>query len=301
MVVTSAIADVGNRLAIELKGIDCRSGSAVTRAETEAPRREDVVRALGAAAVQLRRALGEPAESLAQYDAPLDEATSASPEALELLFLGYRRALARDARGAISNWQRATQVDPSCALAHSALGTFYSNMGEDALAAASARAAFALRDRLTVPARLLVESSYHLGATGDLESACAILSRWVEAFPHDLIARVNFGGCLMTLGEKDRALGQYREAARLRPTPHSYEQWIVASLKAERPDEAAKTMAEALGRGFDTPSLRDLQVRLSSPTSASSTSIPRTRTPKLCAVPPSRCATCWRISASRAI
>src|SRR5262249_60080499 len=76
IVVTSAIADVGNRLAIELKGIDCRSGSAVTSAETEAPRREDVVRALGAAAVQLRRALGEPAESLAQYDAPLDKATS---------------------------------------------------------------------------------------------------------------------------------------------------------------------------------------------------------------------------------
>ncbi len=101
IVAAPAIAESGNRLALELKGIDCQSGSAVTRIEQEAASRDGVVAALGAAALQLRTELGEPASSIAQYDAPLERATSSSPDALELLRLGYRRQLAGDTPGAI--------------------------------------------------------------------------------------------------------------------------------------------------------------------------------------------------------
>jgi serine/threonine protein kinase/tetratricopeptide (TPR) repeat protein len=262
LVAAPAIAESGNRLALELKATDCQSGSTVSRIEEEAASRDDVVAALGVAAVQFRRELGEPSASVARYNAPIERATSSSPDALELLRLGYRRQLAGDTAGAIPFHKRASQADPDFAIAHTALGIAYNAVGETAAAAASARTAFALRDRMTAPTRFHAESTYHLLVTGDREQASAVLSKWVEAFPHDLIARNNLGRCLMDLGDLDRGLGQFREAARLMPAPFTYASWIYGAAIADRPDEAEKIMKEALERGFDSPVLRDLQVRL---------------------------------------
>jgi eukaryotic-like serine/threonine-protein kinase len=115
---------------------------------------------------------------------------------------------------------------------------------------------------LTAPARFQVESTYLRDVVGDLETECAVTSRWVSAFPHDVIARNNLGACLVKLGELDRSLGQFREAARLRPTPLSYGAWIQGCLLTDRFEEAQTTMDAALERGFDSTSLHDLQVRL---------------------------------------
>src|SRR6185503_10478121 len=68
-----------------------------SRIRNEAASREGVVAALGSAALQLRREIGEPESSLASYNAPLQSATSSSPDALELLTLGYRRQLGKRA------------------------------------------------------------------------------------------------------------------------------------------------------------------------------------------------------------
>ena len=61
VVVAPAIADAGNRLRLELKGVDCQSGSTISLIRQEAASRNDVVATLGSAALQLRRELGEPA------------------------------------------------------------------------------------------------------------------------------------------------------------------------------------------------------------------------------------------------
>ena len=72
IVVAPAIADAGNRLRLELKAIDCQSGSTVSRIRQrgrESRRRRR--RARQPPPLQLRRELGEPASSVARYDAPL--------------------------------------------------------------------------------------------------------------------------------------------------------------------------------------------------------------------------------------
>ena len=116
--------------------------------------------------------------------------------------------------------------------------------------------------KIVTRARFNAESTYHLQATGDLEAACAVLTQWVEAFPHDLIARNNFAGCLGGLGEPDRAFGESREAARLLPSPFTYWMWIGRSIHADRLAEAETALDDARGRGFDSPLLRDLQAYL---------------------------------------
>ena len=170
--------------------------------------------------------------------------------------------MAEGTQAAIPYYERAVQADSSLVLAHAALASAYANQGESTLAAAAGRRAFALRERLTAPARFNVESDYYGQVFGDWETACATRDRWVQAFPHDVIARNNFAYCLSLLGEPDRALGESREAARLLPASFTYRAWIHRSLLADRLDEAQATIDDALRRGFDSASLRDLRVQL---------------------------------------
>ena len=58
----------------------------------------------------MRKELGEPAPSVAKCNVPLPEAASRSPEALELLTLGYRRQLDESSQAAIPYYERAVLV-----------------------------------------------------------------------------------------------------------------------------------------------------------------------------------------------
>jgi len=117
MVVASSIADAGNGLRIELKGIDCQSGVTIARVRQNAASRNEVVHLLGIAAAQLRGKLGEPAASVAKFNKPLEQATSPSLEAVQLLTESYRHHLAGDFHGALQYYQRATDLDSDFALA----------------------------------------------------------------------------------------------------------------------------------------------------------------------------------------
>jgi eukaryotic-like serine/threonine-protein kinase len=253
MVVDSSIADAGNGLRVELKGIDCQSGVTVARIRQDAASRNEVVRILGVSAAQLRGKLGEPAASVAKFNKPLEQATTPSLEALQLLTEGYRRHLAGDFRGALPYYQRATELDSDFALAYAALGSVYGGRTEFALAATAETKAYKLRTRLTERTRLQVEDLYYEVVTGEQERACAVLSQWVQTFPDDFIAHSNFAGCLLRLGQPDRSLAEAREAARLLPSPWSYNAVIFGNILTDRLDDAKATFDEAAARNFDAP------------------------------------------------
>jgi serine/threonine protein kinase len=263
MVVASSIADAGNGLRIELNGIDCQSGVTVARVRQDAASRNEVVHLLGVAAVQLRGKLGEPAASVSKFNKPLEEATSPSPEALQLLMEGYRRHLAGDPRAALPYYQRATVVDPDFALAYGALGVAHQSLGDDlTLAAAAGKKTYDLRARMTEPARFHAEGLYYDFVTGEQEKAYLVLLQWAQTFPQDFIAHNNLAWCLQILGQPDRSLAEAREAARLLPSPWSYNALILRSTYANRLDEAKAILDEAEGRKFDGPELRASRVLL---------------------------------------
>ena len=256
LVVAQSIADAGNGLRLGLRAVDCRTGSTIGPIARDSVSRDAVIHELGIATAQLRVLLGEPAQSISRFDAPLERATSASPEALELLTLGYRRHLAGNWHEALPYYERAVRTDPEFALAHLALSTAQANEGHLALSAESGRRAFELRDRLTLPQRFNVESSYYRSVMGQEDQTCAVVGQWVQTFPHDLIARNNFAICLSDLGEADRSLGEAREAARLLPSPWTYWVWLTRALVVDRVEEARSVYDVALQHGFDTPELR---------------------------------------------
>jgi len=253
MVVASSIVDAGNGLRIELKGIDCRSGVTVAQVRHDAASRNDVVRILGVSAAQLREALGEPAVSIAKFNKPLEEATSPSLEALQLLTEGYRRHLAGDVRAALPYYQRAIDLDPDFALAYGALGVAYGGRNERAMQMAAETRAYQLRTRLTQRDSFHAEELYYDVVTGEQEKVCAVLSQWVQTFSDDFIAHNNLAKCLLQLGQPDRSLAEAREAARLLPSPWSYNLLIFGNILTDRLDEAKDIFDEAAARKFDVP------------------------------------------------
>jgi serine/threonine protein kinase/Flp pilus assembly protein TadD len=262
MTITSSIADAGNGFRIELNAIACPRGNTIARVREDVARRNDIVHLLGVSAAELRGKLGEPAASLAKFNRPLEQATSPSPEAVQQLAEGYRRHLAMDVRGAIQHYQRATKLDPNFGLAYAALGAAHGTLAELDLATADAKKAYELRTRMTELTRFNVENLYYDFVTGEQDKAYPVLLQWVQTFPRDVIGHNNFARCLRLLAQPDRAADEAREAARLLPTPWSYNNSVVSSIAADRLEEARATFDEAQTRKFDTPDLRENRVLL---------------------------------------
>ena len=262
MVIAAFLTEAGNNFRIETAGIDCPSGKTITAGRKETPSRIEIIHMLGLSVAELRRNLGEPASSVASFNMPLAEATSGSPEALQLMMDGYRLHLVADFRGAIQYYQRAIQIDPSFALAYSAMARAHESLGEDVLAARAATKSYELRVRLTLPRRLNAEQSYYEVVTGEQEKNRAVLTEWIRTFPDDFFAHTNLTVCLSLLGLRDEALAEAREAARLYPSPVSYENLVFNSILADRLDEAQAAFADADARKFDSVGLRSYRLLL---------------------------------------
>ncbi len=262
IVVATSIADAGNAFHIELRELDCQSGTTLARVRGDAPSRTDVVHVLGVAAAELRVKLGEPAASLARFNRPLEEATSSSPEALQRLTEGYRHHLAGDSRAALPYYEQATALDPDFTLAYAARAAAHSNWSERPLGAAAAKKAYELRTRLTEPSRFHIEDLYYDQATGELEKRQGVDVQWVRTYPRDVVAHTNFSACLRLLGQPSGSLAEAREAARLLPTPWTYSSLAFAGILADRLNEAKATLDEADARQFYGARLRTVRLLL---------------------------------------
>ena len=253
-VISPSIGDAGNRFRIGLSAIDCQSGKTLEQVVHEAETREDIVRTLGLSASQLRLKLGESSDSVRRFNQPLDQATSSSPDALQFLALGYKKQLGGDIPGALAYYGRATEKDPNFGLAYAAQASGNNWLHKHELASIVSSKAFELRSRLTVPSRFQVETVYYADRQ-EWSKHCPVAQEWVQAFPRDVIARINFSTCLRYLGRHDEELVQAREAARLLPSAPTLTNLLAAAIYAQRVDEARETYDEAISRGLDSPFL----------------------------------------------
>src|SRR5271170_2519221 len=137
-----------------MRALDCGSGATLAEEGAEISARNQVVHELGATGVRLRRKLGEPTESLARFNQPLEKATSASLEALQTGALGTKLFLAGNAQAALPLYQRGIELDPDLALTYEGIGEANATLGHLDLAKAALTRAYQLRDRMTEKDRL---------------------------------------------------------------------------------------------------------------------------------------------------
>ncbi len=260
MVISQSIADAGNGYHLEMRALDCSSGATLRKEQTDIGSRNEVIHELGATAVHLRARLGEPSDSLARFNQPLEKALSASLEALRAGTEGTKLHFVGDLAGAVKLYQRAVELDPNLALTYEGMGAAYVALGNSELAEASFTRAYQMRDRLTEKDRLNTEILYYADVIGDWEKVYSSTLRFLQIFPRDVYAHQNLGMASLHLGQPDRAADEAAEAARLQPGSYYFGAAIENSRVASRFIDAKSWLAKADALKFDNPLIREARL-----------------------------------------
>jgi len=152
-----SISSVGTQYLVGIEALDCETGSSMARVGGSAASKDKVLTTLGQAASELRGKLGESLAVVRRYDAPLEEATTGSLDALKMFNLGVKTLNEQGSAASIPYFKRAIDLDPNFAGAYGITAVMYGNIGESAQAAEYAKRAYALRDRVSELERLVLE------------------------------------------------------------------------------------------------------------------------------------------------
>src|SRR5271155_948680 len=256
MVISQSIGDAGNGYHLQMRALDCGSGATLAREQADIGKRNEVVHELGVTAARLRAKLGEPADSLARFNQPLEKALSPSLDALQASTQGLKLSLAGDVAGGLKLYQRAIELDPNLSLMYGRMGAAYRILGNTELSEASYTRAYQLRDRLTEKDRLGAEITYYSNVIGDWEKEYSSVLRFLEIFPRDVFAHANLREAFVHLGQPDRAADEAAEVARLRPSAYYFGSAIQSIRFASRFNEAKSWLAKAHALKFDSSLIR---------------------------------------------
>ena len=212
---TGSIAPLGTQYVITISAINCRTGDRLADEQVQAARREDVVTELGRAARTLREELGESLASIERYDVPIEQATTASLDALKAFTTGLRLHSAGQPDQAIAHLERATTLDPNFALAFAQMSTSHFNLRNLSAANKFAARAFELRERVSDRERFYIEARYHDSVSGDFDASLKVYETWTQTYPRDFVPWNNLGVMHSELGDYVSALTSYQEAERL--------------------------------------------------------------------------------------
>ncbi len=112
---TSAIASLGNSYVITLRALDCVTADVLAERQTEASRKEEVLKQLGETTSSFREQLGESLASIKRYDASIEMATTSSLEALKAYSQALMARRTQGDRAALPLLRRAVELDPDFA------------------------------------------------------------------------------------------------------------------------------------------------------------------------------------------
>ncbi len=264
-VVVPEIDAIGSYYLITLAAIDAQSGKLIARQQQETDNKDKVVAALGKAASQLRRQLGESLSSLQKYDAPLDLATTSSLEALQAYRVGLARNRSGKIRESIPFFERAVELDPEFCSAYVMLGSSYHGIGEDEASRKNFARAFELKDkRLTQEENFLVTATYYWNITGNLEKENAVLTLYRQVYPRSVNAANLLGINYALTGRKEEALQEFNWTIDHSPEPSAfaYSNKSQALMSLGRFDEAKAILNQWQQKGSLFSYQKDMLYRI---------------------------------------
>lgn len=255
VVIGGSIASLGNQYVLGLRAIDCHTGEILDTEQAQSDSKEHVLDAMAKSATKLRRHLGESLASVQKYDAPPENVTTASLEALQAYSLGFNVHVVKlDEAAAAELFQRAIALDPKFAMAYARLAVCNINMGELGQAAKNLRSAYDLRTQVSQHEELFILSLYHEFVTGNLDETRKTYELRSQIYAHDDIPIGNVGNVYFLLGQFDRALDATREAMRRNPGSRIWNGNLVSSyLALQRLPEAKAAAESARARQLDSP------------------------------------------------
>ena len=123
-----AIGRLGTEYVVGLKAVSCNNGNTLAEEQVTATSKEKVLDSLGGAASKLRAELGESLATVQRFDAPLEQATTSSLDALNAYGLALSTWDKKGDRESLPIFKKAIELDPDFAMAHSALATINHNL-----------------------------------------------------------------------------------------------------------------------------------------------------------------------------
>lgn len=230
-------------------------GQELAREEAKAAGKGGVLQALDAAAARLRERLGEPAQSIGRFNAPIQRTTTASLDALKAYAFGTQQAERGDYEMAATLFERAVRIDRDFAMGYQALAREQHNSQHPRhLFVASATRAYQLRERATEQERFSIETSYYTLVMQALDRAVDSAEAWKAAYPREFRPYHVLADLYFTLGHFERAAENGREAVRLNPdVAAAYSNFAASLFALGRLEEARGVYRQAMARGLDAP------------------------------------------------
>jgi DNA-binding winged helix-turn-helix (wHTH) protein/tetratricopeptide (TPR) repeat protein len=205
-VVKGSISRLGTNYVLGLSAFNCHTGEELDNQQVEIASREQVLKALGAAARNMRLKLGESMAAVQKFDAPLEQATTPDLEALKAYSLGVSKWGKGDPSSAIPLFQKAIESDPGFAAAYLQLGLSYNLLGKYVLAREPIRKAYQLRKRASERERFHIVASYHQFVSFDLQQTMENCELWAQSYPREFAPH-------RILGFENGVLGRYERSA----------------------------------------------------------------------------------------
>jgi eukaryotic-like serine/threonine-protein kinase len=254
-VLEGSIASLGTQYVLGLRATACATGDILADEQTQAARKEDVLRALSRIAKRLRTRLGESLATIEKHSTPLEEATTRSLEALKAYSTAMTTLMSAGWGKAQPLFKRAIAIDPDFAIGHAQVGFGYSVMGESTLARPSLLKAHELRDRASDRERFLIETLYDRDVTGNLEREQRTLETWAESYPRDAWPHGLIGGfALSSTGQHELSIAEADKAMALDPDlVPAYINKTMNQLYLNRLDDALLTIRRAQERKLESP------------------------------------------------
>jgi eukaryotic-like serine/threonine-protein kinase len=252
--IAGAMAPLGSHYVITLEVIAGPTGDVLAREQIEADSKEQVLKSLSQAASNLREKLGESLASIQKFDAPLEEATTSSLEALKAFSIATEQSNKGKYSEAISFNKRAVEIDAKFAYAYGALAAMYYNTNQPGLAAENAATAFGLRDRASEIEKFRISNYYHTFVTGDLDRAIEVLELYKLAYPRDHRPLNSLSDKYWRIGQYEKARDAARECLKINPSNGvAYANLVQALFALGLSAETREACEQAIELKIDTP------------------------------------------------
>ncbi|NOT63797.1 MAG: protein kinase, partial [Acidobacteria bacterium] len=262
--IVGSIDKLDRHYALTLEALNAQTGEVLARALEEPPNKDNVLKSLDRATIELREALGESLSSIKKFNKPTEYATTFSLDALKAYTSGREaNTFKGNPADALAQYKRAIELDPSFALAYIGQASIYANQGQPELSAQAAERAFALRERVSEQEKITINTLYYLAVSGEVDEAINTFKLARQTYPRTISPPINLSVCYGRLGQFEEALRLATEANQLDPRnsiPYSNRAELLVRLG--RNDEAREVLDQAFGQKLDRGSYHALLYQL---------------------------------------